>query len=188
MKSEVNGRTAPSNGDDTRTAGTHWKETELKTEEASEEVAEEANNYVDDTMVDFDGFRSISEEDEAKARSFELNIQALEKIKSFGLNIQTSEHGSDVSEAGAKKEIRKEDGGSEAEENKEKRDGNLEEDEEDLIDTPNSPGSNPNSNSIIINTPEENSTTPIVTKAKTRSRSNKGSVVANEVQKGTLNV
>ena len=185
MKSEANGRTAPSNGDDTRTAGTHWKETEMKIEEASEEVAEEANNYVDDTMVDFDGFRSISEEDEAKARSFELNIQALEKIKSLGLNIQTFEHGSDVSEAGVEKEIRKEDGSSEAEE---KRDRNLEEDEEDLINTPNSPGPNPNSNSIIINTPEENSTTPIVTKAKTRSRSNKGSAVANEVQKGTLNV
>merc|ERR1712008_479861 len=99
-----------------------------------------------------------SEEDEAKARSFELNIQALEKIKSLGLNIRRFEHGSD--------------GSSEAEE---KGDRNLEEDEEDLINTPNSPGTNPNSNSIIVNTPEENSTTPIVTKAKTRSRSNKGS-------------
>ena len=49
----VDGRTAPSSGDDTRTAGTHWEETETKTEEEAtgEEAVERLANPMPSTST-----------------------------------------------------------------------------------------------------------------------------------------
>ena len=86
LKTKTDGRTAPPNGDVTRTAGTRLEETEVKTEEVSEDGG--AFDPAEETLGSFDGFDTLEDEDEFQSKERDQELAKLAKLSKLEAEVK----------------------------------------------------------------------------------------------------